>query len=441
MGNTRRAKRIRRIGAACALAACLLLTPATSATAAPPSAQAQLSWFVGASARAPIPESEVTEHLSAAALSAVGGVDGFNKALVHIGKLTEQPGAQASPTAVSALLDSADGTRLTVLAVDSAGLITMLQLAPIAKSWAEIDDELRAAAPEASFAAAEIDSSGCRLIHGVNPDTARPLGSAFKLYVLGALGQAVADHRLNWTDQLAVNEDWKSLPSGVLQDRPAGTRLSLQEYANYMISISDNTATDHLIHTIGRDAVAAQLSRFGNADPQRNLPFLTTRELFALKGNSYPTAANAYLALPQPLRAAALPALDAVPRDRITIWQRPENIDTLEWFASPNDICRAYSGLWQANSQPDGGGIGTALSINNSGIALPTSQYPTVWYKGGSEPGVLTLNYLVRTAGGKLLVTSVMLSDQQAELPATTTLNAVGIAHAAIRLADQEVTR
>ena len=38
-----------------------------------------------------------------------------------------------------------------------------------------------------------------------------------------------------------------------------GKRFSLRHYADLMISQSDNTAADHLIHRLGRDAVEAQL--------------------------------------------------------------------------------------------------------------------------------------------------------------------------------------
>src|SRR5699024_4209612 len=149
--------------------------------------------------------------------------------------------------------------------------------------------------------------TGCRRVHGVHAEHARPLGSAFKLYVLGALGHAVATHRTSWDHKLAIHQQWKSLPSGRLQHVPAGTKLTLRQYADSMISISDNTAADHLIHFLGRDAVERQLVRFGNHHRRANTPFLTTRELFALKSVAYPGMANGYLALPRPARSAMLP--------------------------------------------------------------------------------------------------------------------------------------
>ena len=54
------------------------------------------------------------------------------------------------------------------------------------------------------------------------------------------------------------------------------------------------------------------------------------------------------------------------------------------------------------------------------GIALDRDQYPEIWFKGGSEVGVLDLTYRVRTADGRTLVTSVMLSNPAAPLPDAT---------------------
>ena len=44
--------------------------------------------------------------------------------------------------------------------------------------------------------------------------------------------------------------------------------------------------------------------------------------------------------------------------------------------------------------------MASTLQINDGGVGLDPGQWPTVWYKGGSETGVLTLNYLARTSGG-----------------------------------------
>lgn len=418
-------------------------TTAASTTAGAGASQ-QLDWLIGASARAPVPAAEIDRHFTTQFLTAIGGPDKINSAFESLGQLTLRQLLITQPAHVEAVLGGPGGQAYEAeLATTASGLIDSLgitQYVAAPQTWAALDTQLRALAPQVSYAAMTIDpAGGCRLVHGLSATVARPLGSAFKLYVLGALGHAVADHRASWTEKLAIHEQWKSLPSGVLQNDPAGTELTLQQYADHMISISDNTAADHLIHFLGRDAVQAQLSRFGNQSAARDIPFLTTREMFALKAGPYPVLADKYLSLSTTQRTAELSTLDQIPLSQLHAWTQPEKIDQIEWFASPADICRAYAGLWRQNAQPGLSQIGAALSINDGGIGLDPGQYPVVWFKGGSEPGVLTLNYLARSAGGQLIVSSLMLASPSASFDeAAITAQVLALARGGIQLAGQQ---
>jgi beta-lactamase class A len=373
-------------------------------------AEEQLTWLVDASTRAPLPDDEISRHLAPDLLAASGGPAGLNAALSGLGRLSLTKIVMSQGESVQAAISSPHAEHLMTIHVSPAGLVddfglTVIEAPPT--SWTQVDTQLAGLAARVSFAAAEIGADGqCRIVHGVDADTQRPIGSAFKLYVLGALAQAVADERASWDERLAIREDWKSLPSGLLQDRPAGTPLTLAEFADHMISISDNTATDHLIHRLGRDAVQRQLALFGNQRPQANIPFLTTRAFFQLKAD--PARAEHYLALPPRERVAALEELERLPLpDLRETWHRPEKIDEIEYFASPAEICHAYAALLRLD-QPE---IHQALSLNDDGLRLDTARFPSVWYKGGSEPGVVTLHYLARTTDARTLITSLMISD------------------------------
>jgi hypothetical protein len=392
-----------------------LVAPAAQA-AEVPTATHQLEWVADATGRVPVSDTEVREHVAQVLLTAVGGTAGVNGALAQLGPIELKRIVTEAPDHVEAAVHGPADDYLLELHVDQAGLIDGLEASPddpVPASWPEVDAQLAALGARVSFGASEILPDGrCRDVHGVREDVQRPLGSAFKLYVLGALGKAVAEHKASWSEQLAIRDDWKSLPSGVLQNEPPGTRLPLSEYADKMISISDNTATDHLIRRLGRDAVQRQVTAFGNQRPSANIPFLTTKAMFELKATQYPARADTYLALPRWARPAAVAGLERLPLTGLQGWQTPEKIDDIEWFGSPGDICRAFSGL-QKENQPE---IGHALSLNDGGLGLDRVQFPEVWFKGGSEPGVLTLNYLARTADGRSLVASVMVSDPVAPL-------------------------
>ena len=419
----------RRLLSACAVVTLILGLTAAPARAATP-VEAQLTWLVEGSARLPLPAAEVEDHLAPELLTAAGGAEGFNALLASLAPLTPGPVLSSGPDRLRQVLGSPAGEFVTTLVVDASGKLAGLQFTPhvpAPASWAEIDAALDGLAPRVSFA---VTRGGCDVVHGRNASVRRPLGSIVKVYVLSALAEAVAAGRRMWDSELALREDWKSLPSGVLQDQPAGTTYTLAEYARHMMAISDNTATDHLIHTLGRPAVERELAALGNAAGNR--PLLTTRNLFTLKGWRYPSAADAYRKLPAPARRAALTALDRVPRERITPWTEPRRVESLEWFGSPLDICRAYASLWQRQDPA----VHAALSANDGGLALPAADFPDVWFKGGSEPGVLALSYLVRTAGGEVLTASLMLSDPDRALDeATVAPRAIALLRGAFTLA------
>ncbi|BCJ32735.1 hypothetical protein Athai_02380 [Actinocatenispora thailandica] len=383
-------------------------------------ADRQLRWLIGATRRVPVPADELAAHVAADTLAAIGGTDALNEVFAQVGALTAGRSLTDAATKAERLATAGAAQWVVTVEVDGTGLIAGLHFAgyhDTPRSWAELDRRARALAPNVSFAAARVGRDGhTALVHGIAPDTRRPLGSAFKLYVLGALADEIAAGRASWQEKLAIRDDWKSLPSGVLQDRPAGTELTLADFARYMISISDNTAADHLIHRVGRARVERELGRLGNADPAADLPFLTTRELFVLKGHDYPRLASRYQRLPVPARRAQLAAIDRVPLSAVTPWTTPRRVNGLEWFATPADICRALAGLSDRYRGAGMAPLGTAMSTNDQYIGLNRRRFPMVWYKGGSEPGVLTVNFLAGTDRGEQLAASLLLSDPERSL-------------------------
>ena len=186
-----------------------------------------------------------------------------------------------------------------------------------------------------------------------------------------------------------------------------------------MISISDNTAANMLIALLGRHAVEAATRATGMADPALDVPFLTTRELFVLKLDDWPKLAQRYLALDAAGRQAMLSGtVDRVPLSALptTPWTEPRDIGSLEWFASPTDICHVFASLATLAREPKLAPLAGILARNAGGMNLDPSRWRAVWFKGGSEPGVLTLNYLATTRTGQAYVASVLAADPSAPL-------------------------
>ena len=341
--------------------------------------------------------------------------------------------------------------RLTVsIAVDGAGLISGLQLRPYLSGWAQVHRELAALVPDTSLLVARVSPGGsCTPVHQVAASTARPLASMFKLFVLGALAHQIAAGRISWDQELTVTDALRSAGSigpGSLQDVPAGTRVPVRQTAAKMIAISDNTATDMLIHLVGRSAVQAQ-DRQWSDHAALNVPFLTTRESFLLI--IHPALADQYLRLAPGQRAAFLASsVDPLPFSPAQVQEKlaqagtePRDIDTIGYFASPDDVCRAFAGLQQHAAQPRLAPIGPILSVNNGGIGLDPAQWPTVWYKwrtvwfkGGGAPAVATVGYLATNSQGQTVVVVAMLSNPAAALSPSARLGLAAIAQAAFEL-------
>ena len=394
----------------------------------------QLTWFLRAVGQLPWSRQVIKAHFGAGFLRhsspaqinsvtgqllAAEGVSLSSSGASLTGLLWQDPARDpVSLLAVAAF----GGAKLAVtIAVDRAGRISGLWLSPYQPapaSWAQVDRELAALAPNASLLAARVSPGGhCTPVHQVAAATARPLASMFKLFVLGALAHQIAAGRVSWNQELTVTDALKSPGSGSLQDVRSGTRVSVRQTAAMMIAISDNTAADMLIQLVGRSAVQAQ-DRQWSGHAALNVPFLTAREGLLMK--IYPALAKKYLSLAPSRRAAFLASkVDPLPFGQAqaqTLPGSPTDIDTIEYFASPDDVCRAFAGLQQLAAQPKPAPLGPILSADSAGIGLDPAQWPTVWFKGGSEPGVLTLGYLATNSKGQTFVVAAMLSDPAAAL-------------------------
>jgi beta-lactamase class A len=266
---------------------------------------------------------------------------------------------QQSSTQLVAVLRETTSQLTVTMSVDGSGLIDGLlfgpHLPPAPKNWAQLDRRLAELAPDTSFLAAQITNDGeCSAIHEVAGTTPRPLASMFKLFVLGALAHQIAVGTVKWNQELTVTNLLRSSGSvaGSLQYSPAGTQVTVEEAADKMISISDNTAADMLINLVGRSAVEAQVRQWSNSASIDD-PFLTTRELFLLHYYNYPKLADSYLRVDPGKRASYLSSsVDPLPLSQIEGSTEPRDIDSLEWFASADDICRAFAGLSELSTNP-----------------------------------------------------------------------------------------
>lgn len=398
-------------------------TAATSTTAPPETTtstvpendvQAEIDWFVSVLNGEELTEAEYEERFDEAFRAQVPFAEGFQPVLDQFrpaGPFTvvERSGEGAQG---EALLESADGAQAKILAeLNEAGRFSGLLIQPAEAPGLDDSPETIAEANErlaelgtVGMVSAEIVDDRCVIGEQVLSDQPIPLGSVAKLYVLAALGEAIESGELTWDDEVEIREELKSIPTGTLQDRPAGEMVTVREMAELMISISDNTATDHLIDLLGRDNVEAVMAQYGHSDPALNTPFMSTRELTALKIGPASGLSVQWLEGDEQARRDILTQIsDITPADLpLQEWTEPVQPDTVEWFASPDDLCSLAIGLIDlAETQTE---IGEILEIN-PGVPAEPGSWDRIWFKGGSEPGLLAA-WWVTQAGGRTFVTA-----------------------------------
>lgn len=230
------------------------------------------------------------------------------------------------------------------------------------------------------------------VLAALQPDVPLAVGSAFKLAVAAALKDQVNAGILAWDDVVVLEERHKSLPTGILQDWPAGTPLTVQAAATLMISLSDNTATDLLLEVVGRENVEMYTAY--------NRPILTTGEAFRLKDPANAELLAAWRQGGEGERRALLSRLAEVPLpDASIFYQGPVAID-VEWFFSAQELAAL---IGHVRDLP-------FMSVN-PGVANP-ADWQHVAFKGGSEPGVLNLTtFLVGQSGANYAVVATWNND------------------------------
>ncbi len=295
-----------------------------------------------------------------------------------------------------------------------AGLLFKPTEGPVPASYEEALTWLKEAGQESQFFFGEIKTGRCVPRHEHNARAVMPIGSSFKLWVLLALAQKLGQSGASWEQPLAITKANQTLPGGVLQNEPEGTTLPLRHFAANMIAISDNTATDHLIDFVGRDEVERALRSTRHSAVKRNLPFLKARELFALKLSATPEELARFRHAKLVGKREMLVELSQREPKLADAesWDKPRHLD-LEWFASARDVCSVYASLAKAGNFDENSEVLKILSIN-PGAEFDKDSFSYVGYKGGSEPGVGHMAWLLKRDSRWFVLVVAAKDDQRA---------------------------
>jgi len=266
----------------------------------------------------------------------------------------------------------------------------------------EVVSALKAEPGLTGFALARLDNGPPIATLSLNADRPAAIASAFKLAILAELIRAINRGERHWDDAMTL--DGSPLPGGFYTQKPAGTQVTLREVTEKMISVSDNSATDILLALVGREKVEAMLPVIGWRDAARNRPMLSTLDMFKLKGlqrgalgRRWPTLdeAGKRALLATEVTPAPLSALDPM----LFREGRPRLLD-VEWFASPADLVRTMDWI-RRNTEKGPGAEARRILAMNAGVGpAAASGWSYVGYKGGSEPGVISMSFLLQAKSG-----------------------------------------
>lgn len=305
-----------------------------------------------------------------------------------------------------ATLAKPDGSR-TVLAltVDTDGKIRRVIFeqdsgdgAP--RGFAEVDQALDAIADVESTAyVARRGPDGWQPLY--EREAARPMpgGSVFKVFVLLALVWAIDEGRGQWTDVLTTGPLTRSLPTGEMQDLPDGTRATVAQVAYNMFARSDNTASDLVLHYVGREAVEAAVERAGHSRPELLRPFVTSRELFDI-GWGHPDTLPAWERGSEATRRALLAAHGHPAEVSVADLTHPAHTRGLDWWMSAADVAAGMGALWEAGRARVTDDPMPEILAANPGLELDRDAWPRSTFKGGSSPAAVMFTWLLEDPDG-----------------------------------------
>ncbi len=364
----------------------------------------QLSWVIDQLAAASTSIDDINARFDPATLAVVSAAEwqaflDTLRGIIPDG--TVQDIITMTPVSVRVLVgdaaDPGDGQFMTLQANYADGLITSFGASAFplngsstgaadqSLSYEAAADKLETLAEDVGVLVAEIDADNqCVPLFERNAGTARATASIFKVWVMGALAQAIEDGTVT-ADQLIALDAANQVLAGTINSEPLGTQFTVSDMATLMLGISDNTATEHVFRLLGRAANESILTQFNYASPDLMLPFLSMNEAFHL-----------YFTVPEADALAFVSGSEQEQRDYVndvleplgpvTVFtnSNPSVLVSGTWQGSPLDVCAAIAGLRQFSD------LGDAIPEVDRAYGAETlvanlrAQWERVWFKGGS---------------------------------------------------------
>lgn len=297
------------------------------------------------------------------------------------------------------------------LRTNDAGMVDRFKVTlqkPTITQWADVDAQLTKTGAHYSYQVSKVTDGACTKVAGSNVDDSLPLASIFKLYVLLALTDEVNAGRVGWNDQLTITKEDKAVGSAGFEDLPPGSRVSVRDAAQQMISASDNMATDLLMARVGPDALHRALVRAGHQDPASLTPFPTTHQMFSV-GWGTPDLREQWKSGSPADRARLIAQTDSRHYEPDpTRTHTPASPYGAEWYGTAGDICRVHAAL-QTDAVGPAAPVKDVLAVT-PGIELDKTKWTYIGAKGGNLPGDIGFSWYAVDRTGQAWVVSFQMT-------------------------------
>ncbi|MCE7974413.1 MAG: hypothetical protein DYG92_08870 [Leptolyngbya sp. PLA1] len=280
--------------------------------------------------------------------------------------------------------------------------------------WNSFEGDAGSLGGEISFGCYELvqDPSGdavtLKAVHEIDERRMLNIGGVWTLWAVGAAAERVRSGEGSWTDEVELRDEMKCLPGGFLSSKPAGTKVPLATLVERALSYSDTTATDHLVGWVGKARVEAYMAA-RMRDARRNLPLLTMRQYFHLKLAPEEATREAWSSAGREARERMLAEGGEIgagsPRwSSLGSWTEPRWPDRIGHFANVEDLAKTMADLRRLEQVDGMQPLARALREDGGPLSLDETEWKSVAYKGGNEPGVLSQAWLLEHSVGRWYV-------------------------------------
>ncbi len=271
-----------------------------------------------------------------------------------------------------------------------------------------------------------------RELFAMRADEKFAVGSTFKLFILGTLAEEVNADQRSLDNIMLLEKRLEGPPSSELANWPVGSPVTLNTLALKMISISDNTATDHLLHLLGRERVEQQMKAMGHSHPKWNTPLLSTRDMVELRNRKSGMPGKEYDKLDEAAKRkfladhySGMPDYEALDFDTAAY-------DVAEWYATPTDMARALAWLKTNTSDDEPARLLRSILAVDPKLPHDKAVWPYVGFKGGSEDQLLAGNWLLQNKSGRWYTMSLYWNNPEGKADEKLLIEALGTTFAAV---------